>query len=220
MKFKYNKQKDDELMETMYFKENVRFLRKLKGKSQNEFADDLGYKSFTTVQKWEDGTSYPSLPVVSQIADYFQLSLEMLVYVNLSSILSHYSPVPVVGTVRTGPGILAVENIQGWEYVPESESGRGEYFYLSVVGDSMINARIMEGDVLYCRKQDTIEHNEIAVVLINDEEATCKRVLFKGDTMVLKPENPAYEPMVFDAEEIRMGKVKIIGKVLHNKIKF
>ncbi|MBE6108312.1 MAG: helix-turn-helix domain-containing protein [Erysipelotrichaceae bacterium] len=207
-------------MEMMYFKENVRFLRKLKGKSQNEFADDLGYKSFTTVQKWEDGTSYPSLPVVSQIADYFQVSLEMLVYANLSSIKSHLHQVPVLGTVRTGPGILAVENIQGWEYVPDSEKGSGEYFYLSVVGDSMINARIMEGDLLYCRKQSTIEHNEIAVVLMDGEEATCKRVLFKDGRIVLQPENPDYEPMVFTQEEINQGKVKIIGKVLHNKIKF
>ncbi len=207
-------------MEMMYFKENVRFLRKLKGKSQNEFADDLGYKSFTTVQKWEDGTSYPSLPVVSQIADYFQVSLEMLVYVNLSSITSHVHKVPVLGTVRTGPGILAVENIQGWEYVPDSENSGGEYFYLSVVGDSMINARIMEGDLLYCKKQSTIENNEIAVVLMNDEEATCKRVIFKGDQIVLQPENPEYEPMVFTQEDVHDGKVKIIGKVLHNKIRF
>ena len=65
-------------MENMFFKENVRFLRKLKGISQNEFADILGYKSFTTVQKWEDGTSYPSLPVVSQIADYFHVSVDFL----------------------------------------------------------------------------------------------------------------------------------------------
>ena len=207
-------------MENMFFKENVRFLRKLKGISQNEFADILGYKSFTTVQKWEDGTSYPSLPVVSQIADFFHVSLEMLVYSDLSGILSHYRQVPVIGTVRTGPGILAVENIEGWEYVPDHESGHGEYFYLNVVGDSMINARIMEGDILYCRKQSTIEHNEIAVVLINEEEATCKRVLFQGDTMILQPENPAYEPMQFSAEEVDSGQVKIIGKVLHNKIRF
>ena len=207
-------------MENMFFKENVRFLRKLKGVSQNEFADELGYKSFTTVQKWEDGTSYPSLPVVSQIAEYFQVSLEMLVYSDLSSILSHYRQVPVVGTVRTGPGILAAENIEGWEYVPDYESGHGEYFYLNVVGDSMVNARIMEGDILYCRKQSTIEHNEIAVVLINDEEATCKRVLFKEDKLILQPENPDYEPMVYSVDEVNAGHVKIIGKVLHNKIRF
>ena len=207
-------------MEMIYFKENVRFLRKLKGKSQNEFADDLGYKSFTTIQKWEDGTSYPSLPVVSQIADYFQVSLEMLVYVNLASIMSHVHAVPVLGTVRTGPGILAVENIQGWEYVPESEYDGKEYFYLSVVGDSMINARIKEGDLLYCHRQSTIENNEIAVVLINDEEATCKRVLFKKDSIVLQPENPDYEPMVFTSEDLQQGKIRIIGKVLHNKIRF
>ena len=206
-------------MENMFFKENVRFLRKLKGKSQNEFADELGYKSFTTVQKWEDGTSYPSLPVVSQIAEYFEVSLEMLVYVNLAAIVSHVRQIPVMGTVRTGPGILAVENIQGWEFVPEAE-GSKEHFYLSVVGDSMINARIMEGDILYCKKQSTIEHNEIAVVLLNDEEATCKRVLFKKEGLVLQPENPKYEPMVFSYDEVNAGCVKIIGKVLHNKIRF
>lgn len=204
----------------MYFKENLRCLRHLNRESQDDLAEYLGYKSFTSIQKWEDGTSIPSMPIISRIADHYDVPLEIFCNENLSEIMAPQKKVPVVGTVKTGYGLLAYQNISAYEYVPECETGAGTYFYLDVVGDSMKNARIMEGDRVYCRQQPTIENGEIGVVLLENDEVTLKRVYFKKNKMILKPENDTMEPVEFTEEEVREKGIQILGKLIHNKISY
>lgn len=204
----------------MYFKENLRCLRRMNRESQEELANYLGYKSFTTIQKWEDGTSIPSLPVIGKVADHYNIPLDVFCNENLSEIMVLQKKVPVVGTVKTGYGLLAYQNITGYEYVPESESGSGTYFYLDVVGDSMKNARILEGDRVYCRQQSTLENGEIGVILLENDEVTLKRVFFRKNKMILKPENDEMKPLEFSEEEIQQKGIKILGKLIHNKISY
>lgn len=201
----------------MYFKENLRLLRKKNSISQNEIANALGYKSFTTVQKWEDGTSMPSMGKLQKLAGILGVALDDLINKNLSII--NYVPIPVVGTIRTGPAIFAQQNISEYEYVNIEEAKDGEYFYLDVVGDSMKDIRILEGDRVYIKKQSTLENGEVGVVLIEDE-ATLKRVFYDKDKLVLKSENEAYEPMVFTRKDIDEKNIKVLGKLIHNKIKY
>ncbi len=201
----------------MYFKENLRLLRKKNSISQNEIANALGYKSFTTVQKWEDGTSMPSMGRLQKLAGILGVALDDLINKNLSII--NYVPIPVVGTIRTGPAIFAQQNISEYEYVNIEEAKDGEYFYLDVVGDSMKDIRILEGDRVYIKKQSTLENGEVGVVLIEDE-ATLKRVFYDKDKLVLKSENEAYEPMVFTRKDIDEKNIKVLGKLIHNKIKY
>lgn len=203
----------------MYFRENLRALRRIYKTSQDELAKFLGYKSFTTIQKWEDGTSIPPMPVIQKLANFFELPIEDMINKNLSRDIVELQPVPVLGTVKTGLGLFAEENISGYEYVAGNDELR-EYFYLNVVGDSMKNVRIMEGDCVYIRRQDSVENGEIAVVLLENNEVTLKRVFFKKDEMILQPENDDYKPMVFSKEEIEEKGIKIIGKLIHNKIKY
>ena len=204
----------------MYFKENLRCLRHMNRESQNDLAHHLGYKSFTTIQKWEDGTSIPSMPIISKIASHYHVPLEVFCTENLAEIMVPQKKIPIVGTVRTGYGLLAYQNITGYEYVSESESGAGTYFYLDVVGDSMKNIRIMEGDCVFCRQQNTLENGEIGVILLEDEEVTLKRVFFRKNRMILKPENDAMEPIEFTEEEIAEKGIQILGKLIHNKIRY
>lgn len=121
--------------------------------------------------------------------------------------------IPILGTIRAGLPIYATENVIGWETVQADEARNGEYFYLKVTGDSMINARIYEGDLVYCRKQEDIESGEIAIILI-ENEATLKRVYKNNGTLILHPENPKYKPEIIDK-----GNVQILGKVIHVKFK-
>ncbi len=204
----------------MFFKENLRCLRHLNRESQDELAEHLGYRSFTTIQKWEDGTSIPSMPVIGRIAEHYHVPLDVFCNENLSEIMVPQKKVPVVGTVKTGYGLLAYQNISGYEYVPESETGSGIYFYLDVVGDSMKNARILEGDRVYCRQQSTLENGDIGVILLENEEVTLKRVFFKKNKMILKPENETMAPIEFSDEEIQQKGIQILGKLIHNKISF
>jgi repressor LexA len=125
--------------------------------------------------------------------------------------------IPVLGVVTAGMPIYAEENILSYEYVDKNEVKNGDYFYLKVKGDSMINARIMDGDLVFIRKQREVVNGEIAVVLINNEEATLKRVLKTKDTVILQPENPKYVPMVFNKRDVENQNIQVLGKVVHVK---
>ena len=115
---------------------------------------------------------------------------------------------PRLGAIACGEPILAQENIEDYDDVPEDIKCD---FTLLCKGDSMINARINDGDVVYIRQQDTVENGEIAAVLI-EGEATLKRVFKYDDKLVLQPENSKYEPFIYIKEE--MNKVRIIGKAV------
>ena len=129
----------------MYFKENLRYLRKKYHITQNDLAEKFGYKSFTTIQKWEDGTSMPKMSILQQLADFFNLTIERLINQDLTRDEMSGVRVPVLGSVKAGYDHLAEQIVEDYEWVSPDEARGGEYFYLDVVGDSMKNARIEEG---------------------------------------------------------------------------
>ena len=116
--------------------------------------------------------------------------------------------IPLIGAIACGAPILAEEHIEDYINIPAHLPGD---FALTCKGDSMINARIFDGDLVYIRQQDTVENGEIAAVLI-DGEATLKRVKFYEDHIVLEPENPHFRPLTYWAEE--MNAIRIIGKAV------
>jgi repressor LexA len=198
------------------FSENLRYLRKQAQHSQEYLAKQLNYKSFTTIQKWEDGTSKPSYAVIAKIANIYNVSVNDMMEKDLTI---QIPTVPILGTVRGGEPIYAQQQIQGYEPVEPQETTNGEYFYLEVVGDSMKDDRILPGDILYVRKQNTLNNGEIGIVLV-DDEATVKRVYFKNNTLILQPSNDNYQPLVFDEQQLQQHQVQILGKVIHNKIRY
>lgn len=118
--------------------------------------------------------------------------------------------VPRLGVIACGDPLLAQQNIEGYDSVPDYVKCD---FTLVCRGDSMINARIFDGDIVCIREQPEVENGEIAAVLIDSEEATLKRVKIFDDHVILEPENPMYRPMVFWGEE--MNSVRILGKATH-----
>lgn len=116
---------------------------------------------------------------------------------------------PRLGTIACGEPILAEENIEDWDSVPLWVRAD---FTLKCKGDSMINARIFDGDVVCIHKQEAVDDGEIAAVLIGDE-ATLKRVHLFADHIVLQPENPNYRPLSYWEEE--MNDVHILGKATY-----
>lgn len=116
--------------------------------------------------------------------------------------------VPLLGAIACGAPILAQEHIEDYVEVPSHIPAD---FSLRCKGDSMINARIFNGDIVYIRQQDMVESGQIAAVLI-DGEATLKRVQIHHDRIILEPANPMYDPLVFRREE--MNNVRILGKAV------
>ena len=120
--------------------------------------------------------------------------------------------VPRLGTIACGEPILAQENIEDYDKAP---AGVNCDFTLKCKGDSMVGARINDGDVVYIRQQDEVENGEIAAVLVDDvgeSNATLKRVYLYENQIVLQAENPKYSPLVYTGED--MNKVRIIGKAV------
>lgn len=196
----------------MEFKDNLRFLRRTINMSQDELAEKLGYKSFTTVQKWEDGSAFPRVKTLNKMADIFNVDVDHLLNLNLRN---NNVAVPILGEVKAGYNLYANEDIYGYEYCDNKQYGPGEYFYLKVKGDSMIDLRIAEGDIVYVRKQNYLDDKDIGVFLLDNNEVTIKRINYSKNGITLKAANDKYPDRLFNPDEIQ-----ILGKVLHNKVLF
>lgn len=116
--------------------------------------------------------------------------------------------IPLLGTIACGEPILAVENIDGDVDIPDHIHAD---FALRCKGDSMINARIFDGDIVYIRQQPDVENSEIAAVLIGDE-ATLKRVYKAENQVTLMPANDTYPPMVYTGSQL--DDIRILGKAV------
>lgn len=124
-------------------------------------------------------------------------------------------PVPLVGKVTAGVPVLAVENIEETYPIPRDLIGcDDDVFMLSVSGDSMINAGILDHDYIIARKQNFANNGDIVVALIDDETTTVKRYFRELRCVRLQPENDKYEPIV-GTDNIRvMGKVIAVFRML------
>jgi repressor LexA len=116
--------------------------------------------------------------------------------------------VPLVGDVAAGTGVLAAENIEETLPVPEDFTGAGNMFMARVRGDSMIDAGILDGDYVVARQQDTADPGDTVVAGIPGEEATVKTFVRRRGKVVLRPENPDMDELVFDPADVTLyGKV-------------
>jgi repressor LexA len=112
--------------------------------------------------------------------------------------------IPVMGRIAAGTPISAIQSRSHTIGMPADMLGLGDHFALEVRGDSMIEAGILDQDVVIIRKQDTAETGDIVVALIDDEEATLKRLRKRGASIALEAANPAYETRIFGPDRIRI----------------
>ncbi len=115
---------------------------------------------------------------------------------------------PLVGEVAAGSPVVAEDRVEDYLAVPDQLAPDAD-FVLTVKGDSMVNAGILDGDLVVVRKQDDARNGEIVVALVGDEDATVKRFFREGGRVRLQPENDALEPMFPDQVQI-LGTVKAV----------
>ncbi len=130
--------------------------------------------------------------------------------------------IPLLGTVKAGYDYLAQENWIGTVDLDKNTAESGEFFALKVKGDSM-SPIFLEGDIVIIKKQNDCENNEVAVVIINGDEGTLKRVKKTEQGIILQPFNSVYGPVMFTNEEIKDKPVVIAGvfhELRRNEIKF
>jgi repressor LexA len=112
--------------------------------------------------------------------------------------------VPMMGRIAAGVPIAAIQDHSSNVPVPPDMLRSGEHFALEVQGDSMIEAGILDGDTVIIRKSDTARNGEIVVALVEDEEATLKRLFRKGESVALEAANPAYKTRIFGPDQVRV----------------
>ncbi|MBR6523490.1 MAG: helix-turn-helix domain-containing protein [Clostridia bacterium] len=173
----------------------------------------------STLSRYENGLQDPIYTVVVNLADFFNVSVDYISgrEADADIDLSKYGLMPLktkkfrmLGEIACGEPIFADED---FETFIEANADINADFCLTAKGDSMINARIFDGDIVFIKEQPTVENGEIAAVIINDE-ATLKRVYRYPESgkLVLNPENPKYEPFVYTGDEV--NQIRILGKAV------
>lgn len=184
--------------QTEIFIENVTDIMRRKGISQNGLARLVGV-SPTVVNKWVRGLSFPRNETIDKICQALNVQRADLLtdkseIPNLSVPAAH--PLPILGTICAGDGVLASENFDGYFFVDNSI--RADYC-LYVEGDSMREAGINHGDIAFIKKSYSFVNGEIyAVVYGDDKNAVLKKVFHQGEGLLLMPCNQKYEPVYVD----------------------
>lgn len=186
----------------------IRQRREELGMSQEELAHRLGYKNKTSIAKIESGIQGLRQSKIKAIADALLTTPDYIMGWGGVGKVVEVQRVPLLGRIACGEPILAEESFEC--YVEVGTRIRCD-FCLKAHGDSMVNARIHDGDIVFIRQQDAVDNGEIAAVLI-DDEATLKRVFDSADRVILQAENPKYEPLVYIGEE--KNHVRILGKAV------
>ncbi|MEN6595721.1 MAG: XRE family transcriptional regulator [Clostridiaceae bacterium] len=127
--------------------------------------------------------------------------------------------VPVLGCVPAGIPLEAIECIIDYEEIPVEMARTGEFFGLQVKGDSMA-PRILDGDVVIVRRQPTVESGDVAIIMVNGDDATCKRIMYHENGLSLVSNNPTFQPRYFTAQEVERLPIQVIGKVVELRGKF
>ena len=197
----------------------MKSLREEMGISMREAARSLNM-AYTTYVNYEKGEREPNSETLIAIATFYDTSIDYLLgKTTVRSFSAQELPdniipmpkmrrIPLLGTIACGEPILAEENIDGDVDIPDDIHAD---FALRCKGDSMINARIFDGDIVYIRLQKDVENGEIAAVRIGDE-ATLKRVYRYPTRLELRPENPTFPVLQYEGEQLE--NVQIIGKAV------
>ena len=206
-------------MVKILFSQNIKKLRKESKLSQSRLAQQLQVTQ-QAVGKWETGKSVPDSDTLRKIAEFFGTSVDFLLGVsklveNAVAVASGDNAIPIIGTVRAGYNALAYNEDYGVEYA--NVRNPEEYFYLIVKGDSM-EPRIKDGDLALVHKQNTLNDGDLGVIVYGDNEGTLKKFSRRGNTIILSPFNPDYEPKIISGEDL--NNVYIAGKVVETKTKW
>lgn len=200
------------------FGSKIRAARKAKGLTQAELAEKMNTRN-TVISNWENNINKPDVDSIEYLCGILNITPSFLLgpfnsnNSNIFSIqglqpLPKMKRVPVLGKIACGVPILAEQNFDGYVNVP---GGVEADFSLQCQGDSMVNARILDGDMVFIRQQPDVENGEIAAVLIGNE-ATLKRVYKQDGKLTLMPENSSYPPFTYSGPELE--NVRILGKAV------
>jgi len=217
----------------MFLGEIIKKYRKENNLSLRAFASKCGL-SYTYISMLEKNIDYrtgkpiaPTLDSVKYISNAMNIPIDDLLKMlddeqefklNEDILSNNLNVIPILGTVKAGYDWLAEENVVDYITLKESIPNIKEYYALRITGDSMLPL-LSEGDIVIVHDQDDVESGQTAVILINGDEATVKKVIKTNEGIELHAMNPYYPIKKFTYDEMNSVPVKIIGRVKEAKIK-
>lgn len=194
----------------------IRENRKKLDLTQSELAEKLNI-STSTIGMYEQGRRTPPIESLLKLSDIFGVELtdltpNKIVADDLTNPTMSFEGVPILGSIAAGSPILATQNIEG--YFPMDYQSKAD-FALRIKGDSMIEAGIFEGDLVFIKRQSQLENKDIGAFLI-DDEATLKRFYRDDKAITLIPANARYDILRFNKEELEQDEnhLKVLGKMV------
>jgi repressor LexA len=182
--------------------------------TQAEVAKRIGVTP-SAYAMYERGEREPNIDTLNKIADIFNADVNVFYGRKTSPI-----KIPVLGYVAAGIPISAITDILDYEELsPDMVKDGSEYFALKIKGQSM-EPRIYDGDVVIVRAQPDVDSGQIAIVCVNGDEATCKKIMKQPGGILLQPLNPTYETVFYSAEQIERIPITILGRVVELRGKF
>ena len=200
------------------------------GMSSTEFANRVGV-SRAYIYMLKRGKRYkaekdviPSVDTIEKLAKAMMMSSgELMALITEKDKTTHKegksASIPLVGRVAAGMPIHAEDNIIGYVDIPKRVAEQNDMFALLIKGNSMY-PEIKDGDIVVVRKQSVVENRDIAIVRINGEDATCKKIEITDKGITLIPINPEYESKFFTKEEVETLPIEIVGKVFEVRRRF
>lgn len=203
--------------------ENLTYYMEQKKVDRYQLCEALNFK-YSTVSEWLAAKKYPRMDKIELLANYFGVNKSDLIeehskIESLSSLMQQYDNIkpitlkrfPMLGEIACGEPVFAEEDR---EHYVMADMDINADFCLTAKGDSMINARIYEGDIVFIKEMPIVENGDIAAVIIEDD-ATLKRVYYYPDDNMLQlvAENPKYKPLVYQNEEL--NHIRILGKAVY-----
>lgn len=205
----------------------LRELRLINGFSQAALAKKIGV-SKSSVNMYERNEREPGFETLEAIADTFNVDLDYLLGKSdvknrypITDFINSLSPVqlPVFGSVPAGIPIEAIQDILDYEEISGELARTGEFLALRIKGESM-EPRIREGDVVIIRRQEQVENGEVALIMVNGNDATVKKFYKTDAGVTLIGTNPTFTPLTFTPEQVEQLPVRVIGKVVELRAKF
>ena len=202
-------------------KEVVELVKKLTEEqemSMSELARRVGTAK-SAISRYFNGTREFPLNKVEDFASALHTTPDFLLGMEYESQTQQGLQIPVLGTVLAGIPISAVEDILDYEEIDSSFQSQGEFFALRIKGDSM-QPKMDDGDVVIVRQQSNANSGDTVIVLVNGDDATCKKLQKTENGIILVSTNPNYLPMFYSKEEIATKPVVILGKVVELRSKY
>lgn len=194
------------------FAENLKYYMELNRKDRLDVCRDLEIP-YTTFTDWFNANTYPRIDKIELLANYFEIKKSDLVEDKSKNATTNKQAFPLLGMVKAGYDYFASENIIGYVAVDKNVPDVENCYALQIVGDSM-QPVLYEDDIIVVHKQEDVENGQVAIILIDNEEATVKKVIKHDDYIELVAFNSYYPPKKLTKED----NFKIIGKVIEARI--